>query len=455
MNLNNPNYLNGLTSSASEIDDATFAVNKTLGLPNKALKIGALGDSITRNMIEPSTKTFGDIVTWAGANWLLRAVSKLNGRAWADIYSVEGYSGKRTDEIYDLMLPSTSVLNPTHTTPQPYGILANKPDVVIEFSGTNDSYFGYTKEHMVTGRRAIWQRLIANGITPIALSLLPNSLTGIKNTQIPEWNALIKEEAEKMGIVFIDIYTNCADGTNWKAGYDYIGNVPDPVWLHPGSEGCISIANDLAAVLDKLIGSRVSTPTVYSTSSIYTKPYSAILKGEEYKLFNSDDGLFSNISNWAIRYQNARMSSVRAVVDDNDFTKFGNTLTTTFTSIDTTGEAYSDFTSPSVTVTPGTKVGVFFKFEINCVNVGENMNIGVVYNGDVTLPIYSFRGGNGGDKNSTSAGAGFEKGDFYYEFIVPNGCTSIKLFVTFAFDAGVTKTGTVMKFAQVGTVKVN
>ena len=136
-------------------------------------------------------------------------------------------------------------MNPTHAVPQPYGILANKPDIVIEFSGTNDSYFGYTKEHMVSGRRAIWRRLIDNGITPIALSLLPNSLTGIKNTQIPEWNALIKEEAEKMGIVFIDIYTNCADGTNWKAGYDYIGNVPDPVWLHPGAEGCISMANDI------------------------------------------------------------------------------------------------------------------------------------------------------------------------------------------------------------------
>lgn len=66
---------------------------------------------------------------------------KLQGRAWANIYAVEGYSGQRTDQIFDQMLQPTATINPTHITPTKVGVLACKPDIVIEFSGTNDNYF--------------------------------------------------------------------------------------------------------------------------------------------------------------------------------------------------------------------------------------------------------------------------------------------------------------------------
>jgi len=447
------NGLQFVESTASQIDAGILNYNKVIGLPNKAIMIGAIGDSITRNQIAIYDQSWGTFYAWVGRNWLLRTSMKLQGKAWTNIYAVEGYSGQRTDQIYDQMLAPTATINPTHTTPQPVGVLACKPDICIEFSGTNDNYFQVnSKEAMVAGRRAIWERLIVNGITPVALSLLPNSLTDVRNTRIPEWNLAIKEEAERMGIVFVDIYTICNDGNgHFKSGWNWNNGVPDVLdGLHPGAEACEAIATVLAEALEKIIGTRISTPTVYANTAIYTKAYDSTKKGEEYKLF--DTGVFPSVTGWTPRYENAYMTTTRAVSSDATFSKYGNTLTINFTKING-GDGYSDTISPSISVTAGEKYGIFFNVGFEAKNNTDSLQFGVSYNTNYSELITFFIGGAGNDSASTKEGASIG-GTYYQEIIIPDGCTSIRLFFSNNIKDGSTvSAGQKLKLANVGTVR--
>lgn len=448
----NPNGIEFVNSSASEIDSASSNYNKVIGLRNKPIMIGAIGDSITRNQITTYAQSWGTFVAWVGRNWLLRTAMKLHGRAWANIYAVEGYSGQRTDQIYDQMLPPTAVINPTHTTPQPIGVLANKPDICIEFSGTNDNYFQVnSKEAMIAGRRAIWERLIENGITPVALSLLPNSLTDVRNTRIPEWNLAIKEEAERMGIVFVDIYTPCNDGNgHFKSGWNWNNGVPDTIdGLHPGAEACEQIAITVAEALDKIIGTRVSTPTVYANTAIYTKPYDSSKKGEEYKLF--DSGVFPSVTGWTPRYENAYLTSTRDVAADT-FSKYGNTLTINLSKV-AGGDGYSDTAGPAITVVAGEKYGVFFNMGFEAKNNTDSLQVGISYNNNYSELITYFMGGAGNDAASTALGASIG-GTHYQEIIIPDGCTSIRLFISNQIkDGSLISNGQKIKLSNIGTVR--
>lgn len=438
-------------SSINGYNKFIYSLNKTIGLQNKPIMIGAIGDSITRNQITMSDNgVWGVYYAWVGRNWLLRTAMKLQGRAWANIYAVEGYSGQRTDQIFDQMLQPTATINPTHITPTKVGVLACKPDIVIEFSGTNDNYFQEnSKEAMVAGRRAIWQRLIDNGITPVALSLLPNSLTDVRNTRIPEWNQAVKEEADKMGVVFVDIYTNCANGTHFKDGWNWNNGVPDVIdGMHPGAEACEQISIDLANALDKIIGTRVSTPTVYANTAIYTKPYDATKKGEEYKLF--DTGLFPTI--WNPRYENGNQTTTKTVSHDETFSKYGNTFEIEITNT-TSNDGYSDFISPPLSVVAGEKHGVFLKYALEAVNNTDDIQIGISYNTDYSNLITFATGGNGNNASSSANGASIG-GDFYQEITIPDGCTSIRIFLTFSTKAN-KNDGAKIKLSNYGTVRLH
>ncbi|MFA9238302.1 MAG: SGNH/GDSL hydrolase family protein [Candidatus Paceibacteria bacterium] len=426
--------------------------NKTIGLPNRPLKIGAIGDSITRNQITYGDTTWGTYYGWVGRNWLLRTGMKLQGKAWVDIYSVEGYSGQRTDEIYDSMLSPTAVINATHVNPQPIGVLANKPDICIEFSGTNDNYLQVnTKEQMVAGRRAIWARLMENGITPVVLSLLPNDLNDIRNTRIPEWNLAIKEECEKMNIVYVDIYTNCSNNGKFKTGWNFKDGVVDIYdGLHPGAEACESIAVDVSTVLLKLIGTRISTPTVMATGNIYSKTADLLKGGEEYKLF--DTGLFPTVGVWTPRYENAYLTSTRSVISEPAFTKFGNVLTIDYQAV-SSGEGYSDMVSSPISVTEGEKYGIFLKMNFEAKNKTDGIQLGISYNNEYDKLITYFTGGSANGASSSVVGASIG-GIYYQEIIIPKGCTSIRIFHSLGVSAG-GLTGQKMKLSNVGSVKVN
>lgn len=447
--------IKNLQSTDSEIDNLINKLN--ISAIDKPIMMGGLGDSITRNQLSPENKSFGDITRWTSRSWLPKVAMKMNRKAWANIYAVEGYSGERTDQIYNSMLDANSVLNTTHTTPQPNGVLANSPDVCIEFSGTNDNYFSYSLEHMITNRKLIWQRLIDNGIIPIALSLLPNSLTGdVRNTQIPTWNARIKEEASAMGIIFVDVYTPCVgDDGGFKYGLNFSLGVPDVVdGLHPGSDGCIIIADEISKVLNERLFTRRETATVkYGNENNTNRLAYNQADLESYKLFDSD-GLFTDIStNWQKRYDNNYLLSTRTAIDDNSFSQYGNTLTVEYPYIDNSSDGYSDFFSPSIDVVAGEKYGIFFRMGFEPIDVNDRINVSVFYNEEFT-PIYAFP--LGGSDGTTYDGSGNKivNGNFYQEIIIPDTCTSIRLFFEVRTKIGEKMGIRTLKLAQVGTVKI-
>lgn len=244
-----------------------------LAIPSGVVQFGLLGDSIARNQFSynvTNTARIGTAYVFTGRAFALWITQLLGRRAWLNVYACEGYSGYRSEQVFGAMLPPnyTVPIGAANDATIPYGVLSNAPKLCFEVSGTNNLGAGDSLQTMLQGRRAIWTRMLSNGILPVVVSLMPRSSPAINGGLVPTWNAALAAECVKWGLPFIDAYTPCAnsDGT-WKTGYTYINNADDPAGLHPGNEACQAIAAAGYAVLAPLLGLGQQTPTIFSSEA--------------------------------------------------------------------------------------------------------------------------------------------------------------------------------------------
>lgn len=443
-----------LSSNVSNISKNKFSF--AASLPNRPIVFGALGDSITQNNYANNFSAgMGTEKGWVGRNWVLRACAKMNRKVWANIYAVEGYSGRRTDQIYTEMKDATNTLNvgPSDATAIPDGVLATSPDMVFEMSGTNDLLADLSLGYMLQGRRMIWTRLIQNGIVPIVLSLLPREDDPDRAALVPSWNEAIKVEAERMGLVYIDIYTPCVNESGgWKAGFDFVNDAKDPTGLHPGAEACEAIAQTIADKLDSILGARIGTPTIIdNTNNAVSAPYDSALLGDEYDLF--DTGLFPSTSGWLIRFETNMVTS--RTVESTEVSEYGNALVITVDSYTGASGGFTDTTGPSKSVAAGEKYGFFSRLRVAAQAPEEGFVFGLQGNSTASELIWSLKGGAANGSASSSSGAGFDIIDVYQEITIPTGVTSVRPYIQFTQDSGVDTSGAQIEVAQIGMVKIN
>jgi lysophospholipase L1-like esterase len=251
----------------------------------RQLRVGVLGDSVVGNMLSQNTGNYsavGNTLSFSAVAWATMACGLSGRKLWLDVNAVEGYSGYRADQVYSAMLPP-SFTRPTgnnNSGALPYGILATKPDICLVLVGTNDIgsivALGRTVNQAITslqqGMRAIYKRLLDNGILPISISLLPRDSPASNAADVPTFNTALSALAAEFGILYVDVYTNCAAtiGGGWKTGYTWTNGAPDATGMHPGAEGCQSIAADIHTKISQSLKLSATTPTLYDSVNSLT-----------------------------------------------------------------------------------------------------------------------------------------------------------------------------------------
>lgn len=271
-----PASLNATGGSAANLRLSSCALPAlALSLPAGPLSVGCIGDSIVRNQIAGLTgnkAAVGNTIALSSRAWAFLACALSGRRLWLDTLAVEGYSGYRTDQVFASMLPSTFTITtgPTDSGTVPYGVLARKPNLCFDMSGTNDSEMGVAVADFLQAKRALWSRLLNAGILPIAISQLPRNAPASAAAQVATFNSALSALAREWGVPFIDVYTNCASGTGWKPGYDWYNGAEDAAGLHPGPLACQSMAQDIWSQLAYYLGTNRTTPTIYSSTNYLT-----------------------------------------------------------------------------------------------------------------------------------------------------------------------------------------
>lgn len=352
--------------------------------PRGFLRVGAIGDSIVRNNYSPSNSG-GDIGLtriWTGFGaWVFLSAALTNGNCYADIYSLEGYSGFRTDQILSSALGPLSTEAWGVSSDIGVGLQSRKPDIVFDMSGTNDLTFyenlsdpnGIDKT--VAGRRGIWSYIRQNGGVPIAMSLLPrDDGYGLISAA---YNDAIKAAAETDGVVFVNAYDDCAnpDGT-WRTGYIYHNGSDDPTGLHPSWLGTQVIARLAAEALENICLGSASIPRIVSGSpSIYTIPY-RVGPGNYYEQFI--DGSLGTLSGVLSRYDPDGDSSFQTASQSIDLSQDGQTVE--FIKPSSNDSRYADWTTDSNVVVGGQEYLVFADVQFSSFDSFSTLIFGVTDN---------------------------------------------------------------------------
>lgn len=419
------------------------------------ISFGAIGDSITRNQYTPSTgqaAAVGTAYLWTGRAWGVWACQLLGRRTWANVYAFEGYSGQRTDQILASMLSSSATVAigvSGNTANIPYGVRATRPTYCFELSGINDQSQLVAMATAVANRVSIWTALRAAGVQPIALSLLPRDDDGGLAAAIPTWNAAIQAAATANSVPFIDIYTNCAAsaGGGWKTGYTWTAGAPDVQGLHPGNEGCQSIATDIAAALPSVIGLGLNTPTMSSaTTALLVRSNGSTKTIAPTSDFNG--GMFPSTTGWGPRFETGGGPSSIAVGAD-ALAQYGQALTITLPA-PASGSFYSDRNGPSaITVVPGNKYAFCGRMSYAAGANTDTLFFGMQATTTAGAVLTQF--GTGSGNASTAAGASLSSRDFYQEIVIPPGITTVRPWIQPNTTPG---SGGTLKFAQLGLIPV-
>jgi hypothetical protein len=347
----------------------------------RAVVVSAAGDSIVRNMYSPSAAggPAGTYRRWTGFGaWLMWASFYSGGKFWADTYALEGYSGNRTFQVYNLLqsdtategwgAQATAAANSATTQTIAVGLRARTCQIVVDMSGTNDMLYapsaqivdGSALQRAIAGRRAIWAYMRTIGKSPAALSLLPRegSLNGGAGTMtqdqlkpyVPTWNAAMKAAAEADGVPWIDAYAVCAAaGGGWKTGYVYHNGADDPTYLHPSLLASMEIGKAAVPVLSSMIASAPAIPRILlGASEIYNN---AFVAGDPRTFYdNFDSGLFPSTEGWGLNFDPQGDSTLTVFTPTQDVSG-GGTLRLRKPSSASTG--YASYLGPSKTVAAG------------------------------------------------------------------------------------------------------
>lgn len=350
----------------------TGAIRSRSGGP---VVVGALGDSLVGNSVTTSNAhaaTLGTTRTFNGRCWMQYAANMCKGVAYCDSDAVEGYGGYKAGDIYvsQLGVSSTRTIGPSgNTATIPFGVLSVKPDVCLCLVGTNDLLQDKALDYARQGWLSIWDRLLRNGIIPIAISLCPICDTAAHRLLVPTWNRAIHDDAIRVGIPFIDVYSRVsnADGS-WITGYAYNGAIDN---VHPGNDGALVIADEIAKCLRGLIHQSGVVPSIYSSGSpVLSVPWDATTKAAAFAL--GESGLFESVT-WS-QYNNHGAPTM--TVSAGGIASSGNTLNIDCPSSEGQGNWYAA-KGKAATVTPGGRYIFFCKASVIPGNAGDSIEVGV------------------------------------------------------------------------------
>lgn len=324
------------------------------------VSVSGIGDSIIRNNYTSASYggNIGTQRTFTGFGaWLPLACALTNGLCYTDIYALEGYSGQRSDQVYGSLLTATATEVWDTAGTIPIGNAARLPKIIVEMTGTNDITQGYSLGHVIASRRALWSYIQQLGARPIAMSLLPRQ--DQFTLMVPAWNAAIKAAAEDCGVEFVDGYSVCdeSQGSYWDTDFTYHNGANDPLGLHPSFRGSLAIAQELATVLTRIIGSAPRIPRIYPGSpTAYSQAYRSGQGAEYFNNFGID-GSIPSTSTFISRYDPQGDSSMSMASPSIDKSGGGTLL---LRKPSATTSAYADWmTSATATVAGGQKYLAF------------------------------------------------------------------------------------------------
>lgn len=417
------------------------------------LVFGAVGDSITRNSYSPSSQggNVGETLIWTGRSWGFWACALSQRKCWANVFAFEGYSGQTAGQIRSSMLDADATCSigaPGNQLSVPYGVRATKPDYTFVMAGTNDLYFGVDLATCIANLRGIWADIRAAGSEPIAISLLPRDDDPLKAAQVPTWNAAIGDAASDDAVLFIDVYTNCNDGSGgFKPGWTYINNAIDPLGLHPGNEACWSMAVDIAAALSGVLPNYPRTPYV-SSETAATLETSAVSSSEIALKTTLGGGTFQTLTGWTARYDPS--ASTTASVSPDGLALAGNALVVEQSAGDG-GSKYADRYGPDAyAVTPGARYALCARVAFEADGAGCDLMFGIQDAANIGSCLFAFLNQSG--CASSASGASIPAIDVYHEFTVPPGVAAVRLWITQQVEEG--SAGNTFKLADVGLIEL-
>lgn len=141
-----------------------------------------------------------------------------------------------------------------------------KPGMVAVLTGTNDLGTVSPGGVLDTGALATWKAslksiyttLLAAHILPVACKLPPNGVANNQPAVTAMNTAIVQAAAEVGGLPVADLFTPCATGNNWTAGY----NVDND---HPSVTGARAMGQALRDAVDSWLPS--STPNLVTTAT--------------------------------------------------------------------------------------------------------------------------------------------------------------------------------------------
>ena len=265
---------------------------------NTVPTVSVVGNSIARNMYTPAEwgPLIGTTREWTSFGAFV--FFACDGLAIPDVYAAEGYSGKTSSEIADLMQPKDAT-EPWGTNQRiPVGIAAHKPDITVLVVSGNDLLLakpsdiasGAALGASLEGLKDDIHRVQSLGSIPVVCNLtpiegltpyvpwasVPNDITDL----VPTWNKEIEELCKTENVWYCDIFSACAksDGSNrWKDGFVYLkgseveGGPSNARKILPSQMASLAIAREaLHPVLEKVIGPKC--PKVPSVSVTNVAP---------------------------------------------------------------------------------------------------------------------------------------------------------------------------------------
>lgn len=152
-------------------------------------------------------------------------------------------------------------------------VISSSANICVELSGAVDIANGVDSTTILTNRLAIWNALVAAGITVIVGTILPQgNLTAAKGRVLEYTNYLIRKTVLSMAGVYLwDGYKVLADpaGTNGSPISTYFVSSEAPSYLHPNKNGAYYLGKELASVLNALYPFAIPQRGNYSIADVY------------------------------------------------------------------------------------------------------------------------------------------------------------------------------------------
>jgi lysophospholipase L1-like esterase len=324
-------------ASASRLDSLNTGVAAAGARAVPSNVVLVVGDSIPTQGAPVSANgvfTAGSLLMWANAS--------AGREAWIPgAFTVNGVVSASGAKTSDNMT--------SHLTPA----LKTRPGVVVIQAGINDAINAVALSVTSANRQAMVEAALAQNIVPVLTTVTPiDGTTAPIRAAIAAINAWTTSYAAANGIAVCDFaatVTDPATGNSWRSGWTSDGT-------HPTSVGARALGATLAATLVSVLPTR-PFPLALGTDprSLYVNPLMA------------GSGGFP--TNWTYESGAATVSLVSGAADGVN----GNWWRIVKTGTSNSYRAWTD----AMTVVPGNKMGMSFKFKATAEGIGAAADLRV------------------------------------------------------------------------------